>query len=75
MDPQTEKIVIDPVTRLEGHGKIEIFLNEKGDAEKRIPGVRGLLQGTPGRGHAPDHIQDLRRLPDSSSHGIHQVPG
>jgi F420-non-reducing hydrogenase large subunit len=52
MDPQTEKIVIDPVTRLEGHGKIEIFLNEKGDAEKayfQIPEFRGFEAFCKGR--------------------------
>ena len=27
----TQKISIDPITRLEGHGKIEIFLDEKGN--------------------------------------------
>lgn len=27
----TQRIVIDPVTRLEGHGRIEIFLDERGD--------------------------------------------
>ena len=27
----TQRITIDPITRLEGHGKIEIFLNEEGD--------------------------------------------
>ena len=26
-----KRITIDPITRLEGHGKIEIFLNEEGD--------------------------------------------
>jgi len=26
-----KKVTIDPITRLEGHGKIEIFLNEDGD--------------------------------------------
>ena len=26
----SQKITIDPITRLEGHGKIEIFLDEKG---------------------------------------------
>ena len=25
----TQKITIDPITRLEGHGKIEIFLDDK----------------------------------------------
>ncbi|GAH28640.1 unnamed protein product, partial [marine sediment metagenome] len=28
-----KKISIDPITRLEGHGKIEIFLNDEGDVE------------------------------------------
>jgi F420-non-reducing hydrogenase large subunit len=27
----TQKITIDPITRLEGHGKIEIFLDDKGN--------------------------------------------
>ena len=26
-----QRITIDPITRLEGHGKIEIFLDEEGD--------------------------------------------
>ena len=29
----TEKITINPITRLEGHGKIEIFLDDKGNVE------------------------------------------
>jgi len=28
-----ERITINPITRLEGHGKIEIFLNDQGDVE------------------------------------------
>lgn len=28
-----QKITINPITRLEGHGKIEIFLNDKGEVE------------------------------------------
>ena len=28
-----KRIVIDPVTRLEGHAKIDIILNEKGKIE------------------------------------------
>jgi len=36
------KITIDPITRLEGHGKIEIFLNDEGnlvreDRQRRCP--------------------------------------
>jgi F420-non-reducing hydrogenase large subunit len=29
----SERISINPITRLEGHGKIEIFLNDRGDVE------------------------------------------
>src|SRR3989339_15128 len=39
------RILIDPITRLEGHGKIDIFLNDKGDVEKaysQIPELRGF---------------------------------
>jgi F420-non-reducing hydrogenase large subunit len=40
-----KKVVIDPITRLEGHGKITIFLNEDGDvanAYLQIPETRGF---------------------------------
>ena len=39
------RITIDPITRLEGHGKIDIFLNEKGDVDKayfQVPELRGF---------------------------------
>lgn len=39
------RITIDPVTRLEGHGKIEIILDEAGDVEHtyfQIPELRGF---------------------------------
>lgn len=39
------RIVVDPITRLEGHGKIDIFLNEKGDVDKayfQVPELRGF---------------------------------
>jgi F420-non-reducing hydrogenase large subunit len=42
---QTRKITIDPITRLEGHGKIEIFLDSAGDVEKayfQVPELRGF---------------------------------
>ncbi len=48
------QITIDPITRLEGHGKIEIFLNDKGNVENaylQIPELRGFerfCQGRPG---------------------------
>ncbi len=38
-------IEIDPVTRLEGHGKIEIFIDDRGEVEKAyfsIPELRGF---------------------------------
>jgi len=46
------KISIDPITRLEGHGKIEIFLNEKGDVERaffQVPELRGFEKFCVGR--------------------------
>jgi len=46
------RITIDPITRLEGHGKIEIFLDEKGDVERawlQIPELRGFEQFAVGR--------------------------
>ena len=36
------RITIDPITRLEGHGKIEIFLNDQGNVDASVlsgPGV------------------------------------
>jgi len=39
------RIAIDPITRLEGHGKIDIFLNDKGDVDHaylQIPELRGF---------------------------------
>jgi F420-non-reducing hydrogenase large subunit len=32
-EEMTKQITINPITRLEGHGKIEIFLNDKGEVE------------------------------------------
>ncbi len=46
------KITIDPITRLEGHGKIEIFLNDKGDVDMaylQIPELRGFEKFCEGR--------------------------
>lgn len=46
------RITIDPITRLEGHGKIEIFLNEEGDVNNvylQIPELRGFEQFSVGR--------------------------
>jgi F420-non-reducing hydrogenase large subunit len=41
----TRRVTIDPITRLEGHGKIDIFLDEQGDVERaylQIPELRGF---------------------------------
>ena len=38
-------VIIDPVTRLEGHGKIDIFLDPKGEVERaylQVPELRGF---------------------------------
>ena len=46
------KIVIDPITRLEGHGKITIFLNDDGsvaNAYLQIPELRGFEKFCEGR--------------------------
>jgi F420-non-reducing hydrogenase large subunit len=40
-----KRITIDPITRLEGHGKIEIFLNDAGDVANvyfQVPELRGF---------------------------------
>ena len=47
------RITIDPVTRLEGHGKIEVFLDEAGEVDRayfQVPELRGFekfLEGRP----------------------------
>jgi F420-non-reducing hydrogenase large subunit len=46
------KITIDPITRLEGHGKIEIFLNDEGNCDRaylQIPELRGFEKFCEGR--------------------------
>jgi F420-non-reducing hydrogenase large subunit len=47
-----KRISIDPVTRLEGHGKIDIFLNDEGDVANvylQIPELRGFERFCIGR--------------------------
>lgn len=49
---EAKKITIDPITRLEGHGKIDIFLNNNGDVERaylEIPELRGFEAFCKGR--------------------------
>ncbi len=52
-----KKLTIDPITRLEGHGKIEIFLNDQGNvanAYLQVPELRGFERFCIGR-----HVQEL----------------
>jgi F420-non-reducing hydrogenase large subunit len=47
-----QKISIDPITRLEGHGRIDLFLNEQGVLENAymiIPELRGFEKFCEGR--------------------------
>ncbi|MEM2971234.1 MAG: Ni/Fe hydrogenase subunit alpha [Candidatus Bathyarchaeia archaeon] len=46
------EILVDPITRLEGHGNISIFLNEQGEVENaylKIPELRGFEKFCVGR--------------------------
>lgn len=47
-----KQITIDPITRLEGHGKIEIFLTDDGDVDNvyfQVPELRGFEKFCEGR--------------------------
>ncbi len=47
-----QRLTIDPITRLEGHGKIEIFLDEQGEVANtyfQIPELRGFERFVVGR--------------------------
>ncbi len=49
---ESKRITIDPITRLEGHGKIEIFLNDEGNVKNaywQIPELRGFERFCIGR--------------------------
>lgn len=56
----TTRISIDPITRLEGHGRIEIFLDDAGEVENvyfQVPELRGFetfCQGHP--------VEELARI-------------
>jgi len=52
MRAEMKKVIIDPITRLEGHGKIVIFLDEEGKVERaylQIPELRGFELFSRGR--------------------------
>ena len=55
-----KKITIDPITKLEGHGKIEIFLDDDGDVKNaylQVPELRGFEQFCVGR-----PVEELARI-------------
>jgi F420-non-reducing hydrogenase large subunit len=55
-----QKISIDPITRLEGHGRIDLFLNEEGsiaNAYLVIPELRGFERFAEGR-----PVEELPRI-------------
>ena len=57
-------VTIDPITRLEGHGKISIFLNDQGNVENaylQIPELRGFERFAQGR-RAEDMPQITSRI-------------
>jgi F420-non-reducing hydrogenase large subunit len=57
-----QRISIDPITRLEGHGKIDIFLNEEGEVANayfQIPELRGFEKFCVGR-----QAEDMPNLTD-----------
>jgi F420-non-reducing hydrogenase large subunit len=59
-----KKITIDPVTRLEGHGKIEIFLDDAGEVKNtyfQVPELRGFEKFAEGR-LAEDMPQITQRI-------------
>jgi F420-non-reducing hydrogenase large subunit len=48
----TKEIIIDPITRLEGHGKIVVVLDDAGDCSKaylQVPEIRGFEKFAEGR--------------------------
>jgi len=55
-----KRITIDPITRLEGHGKIEIFLDDRGNVKNayfQVPELRGFEKFSEGR-----PVEELPRI-------------
>ena len=66
-----QRISIDPITRLEGHGKIEIFLDDKGNVANsyfQIPELRGFERFVVGR-----PIEEMPLIIGGHRLGIHLV--
>ena len=60
----TQRITIDPITRLEGHGKIEIFLDDAGEVSSayfQVPELRGFESFCVGR-HAEEMPNITNRI-------------
>jgi len=60
----TKTVTIDPVTRLEGHGKITIWLDDRGDVDRalfQVPELRGFEAFCVGR-NAEDMPQVTSRI-------------
>lgn len=60
----TQRITIDPITRLEGHGKIEIFLDDRGEVTSayfQVPELRGFESFCVGR-HAEEMPNITNRI-------------
>ena len=64
-----ERIVIHPVTRIEGHAKISIYLDDAGEVESaqfhvtEFRGFEKILRGPPVPRDAGPHVAHLRHLP------------
>jgi F420-non-reducing hydrogenase large subunit len=73
----SRKISIDPVTRLEGHGRIDIFLSDSGEVEKAyfvVPELRGFEVFSQGR-PAEDMAQITPRICGVCPTAHHMVAG
>ena len=72
------KIVIEPVTRIEGHAKVVVHLNDDDQVERaylsreRVPRLREILRRPHVLRDAADHGADLRHLPGQPPSGLGQ---
>ena len=68
-DAMGQRIVIDPVTRIEGHAKITLLLDDQGEVSRRpvprhrVPRLREVLRGPLLPRDARHHVAHLRHLP------------